>query len=97
MHLLRCESREADSDPRPVYGEQVEGRLVFDTPRLGVAVDLFRQPAGLALLVGLPIAAGVMAELLGRSRRRNAPGKTGSQRVDGSRLQLRSGRSIGKR
>ena len=57
-------------DPRAVYGEQVEGRLVFHIPWLGGVVDLFRQPVGLALLVGLPIAVGLMAEAYGRIRQR---------------------------
>lgn len=55
-------------DPRVVLDSQVEGRLVFHVPRLGSVMQTLRSPAGLVVLVGLPLAAGVVAVAAGRKR-----------------------------
>jgi len=60
----------ATPDPRAVYGGQIEGRLELHVPRLGGVLALARQPSALALLTGLPLVAGLAAELAARRRRR---------------------------
>jgi signal peptidase len=56
----------ATPDPRPVYDQQLQGRMVFHVPRLGAVFYALRSPVGLALLVGAPLAISIASEVLGR-------------------------------
>lgn len=52
-----------DADPTPVPAENVTGEVWFVIPFIGHVVLFANTPTGLAVLVGLPIAAFVLSEL----------------------------------
>ena len=54
-------SGEADVDP--VTEEDIRGAVWFTIPALGFLLDFARQPAGFALLIGLPAALIIFEEI----------------------------------
>jgi len=56
-------------DPRPITESAITGRMVFHVPKLGSVLLALREPTGLVLLIGLPLAAGVASLLWSRRTR----------------------------
>jgi signal peptidase len=48
---------------RPVYGDQMVGKVMFNVPFMGSAVDAMRTPLGLILLIYLPAALIAISEI----------------------------------
>jgi signal peptidase I len=59
-------------DPFPVPARSIRGRVMWNVPALGYAVDALRWPRGFVLLVVLPGVALAAGEVWGRRGRRDA-------------------------
>lgn len=67
----------ATPDPFPVPARAIRGRVMWDVPLLGYAVDLLRWPRGFIILVVIPGVALAATEVLAWRRRR--PGTAATQ------------------
>ena len=59
----------ASPDPFPVPARSIRGRVLWDVPLLGYAVDFLRWPRGFIILVVIPGVALAATELLAWRRR----------------------------
>lgn len=71
-------------DSEPVLAQQVVGKVLLVIPKVGWVAIAARTPEGLALLVGLPVAALALVEGLRWRRRRQD--KSRGLKVDGRRV-----------
>ncbi len=77
LFLVTRGDANASDDAFPVPARSVRGRVLWNVPVLGYAVDFLRWPRGFIILVVIPVAALVAAEVLAWRRRR--PGAAAAQ------------------